>query len=217
MLRSITTFGVSMSSHPHRAINAATIPLPALAASVQVGDVVFIRVTARPFREVAAATASWTNHVGVVIDTGGPEPLIGESTFPLSGTTSLSRFIARSEDGRVTVQRLRTPPSTAAAQRIRAAAQRRLGVFYDTGFNLHSPRQFCSRFVREVLQEATGVTLGEVETFGSLLAQQPQTELGFWRLWYFGRIPWTRETVTPASLLRSRELAPVFDGVARRS
>lgn len=85
---------------------------------------------------------------------------------------------------------------------------------YDTGFDLHSRRQFCSRYVREVIEEATGIQVGEVETFAGLLSRKPQTELGFWRVWYFGQIPWQRETVTPASLLRSPGLVPVFDGAA---
>lgn len=68
--------------------------------------------------------------------------------------------------------------------------------------------------MREVIEEATGIRVGEVETFATLLTRRPQTDLGFWRVWYFGQIPWQRETVTPASLLRSLELAPVFDGIA---
>lgn len=187
-------------------------PLAVPAARLAVGDVVFIRVTARPFREVADATGSWTNHVGVIVDTGGAEPLVAESTFPLSRRTPLSDFVARSEGGRVAVHRLASPLSAEQAQRVREAADRRMGVFYDTGFDLQSQRQFCSRFVREVLAEATGVTLGEVETFAHLLARRPDTNLGFWRAWYFGRIPWQRRTVTPASLLLSRELVPVPDG-----
>lgn len=179
---------------------------------LRVGDLVFIRVGVRPFLEVAAATGSWTNHVGIVIETHGAEPLIAESTFPLARLTPLSRFIARSEQRRVAVQRLRAPLAPDAAARIQVAARRRLGTFYDTGFNLHSRRQFCSRFVREVLQEATGVSVGEVETFGALLARQPGTDLRFWRLWYFGRIPWRRQTVTPASLLGSPALVAVGHG-----
>lgn len=186
-------------------------PQPAL-PPWQVGDLVFIRVGARPFLEVAAATGSWTNHVGIVVETGGAEPLIAESTFPLARLTPLSRFVARSEQRRVAVQRLRTPLAPDAAVRIRDAARRRLGTLYDTGFNLHSRRQFCSRFVREVLQEATGVSIGEVETFGALLARQPGTDLRFWRLWYFGRIPWQRQTVTPASLLGSPALVAIAHG-----
>jgi len=85
-------------------------------------------------------------------------------------------------------------------------------VFYDTGFDLNSRGQYCSRFVREVLAEATGVTLGEVETFGALLARNPDASLAFWRFWFFGRIPWDRQTVTPASLYRSDRLRPIFDG-----
>jgi Permuted papain-like amidase enzyme, YaeF/YiiX, C92 family len=179
-----------------------------------VGDLVFIQVSALPFRRVARATGSWTNHVGVVIDVDGREPVIAESRFPLSCTTSLSRFIGRSEGGRVAVTRLKTSLTEAQKHRLRMAANRRLGIFYDSGFNLHSRRQFCSRYVREVVGEATGTSIGEVETFATLLSRQPHSSLGFWRLWYFGRIPWDRETVSPANLLRSSELTSVFDGVA---
>jgi hypothetical protein len=193
---------------------AAAASVRTLAPSLNVGDVVFIRVGARPFREVAAATDSWTNHVGIVIDTAGDEPLVAESTFPLSRTTPLSKFAARSEGGRLAIARLKAPLSDSQRRQLVAAAERRAGIFYDTGFDLHSRRQFCSRYVREVIEEATGVRVGEVETFATLLTRRPQTDLGFWRVWYFGQIPWQRETVTPASLLRSPELVPVFDGIA---
>ncbi|MBN3816536.1 hypothetical protein G3N57_07820, partial [Paraburkholderia sp. Se-20369] len=95
----------------------------------------------------------------------------------------------------------------------RAAAERRIGTLYDTGFNLRSRRQFCSRYVREVLGDATGVEVGDVETFATLLERRPGAKLGFWRLWYFGRIPWGRETVTPASVIRSDKLTLEFDGI----
>lgn len=196
----------------HRA--QATAATRYLAQQVRVGDVVFIRVAARPFLEVSAATGSWTNHVGIVVDVGGDEPLIGESKFPFSGATPWSNFIARSEGGRVAIARLHSDLTLEQQQQLRSSADRRAGIFYDTGFNLHSSRQFCSRYVREVVAEATGVILGQVETFADLLARRPQTRLSFWKFWYFGRIPWERETVTPASLLESSHLHLVFDGVA---
>ena len=83
-----------------------------------------------------------------------------------------------------------------------------------SGFDLHSRRQFCSRYVREVLAEATGVHVGEVQTFADLLQQQPGASLDFWKVWYFGRIPWQRATVTPASLLQSHALQIVYDSDA---
>lgn len=183
-----------------------------LAPALQVGDLVFIRVSARPFLEVAAATGSWTNHVGIVVDTSGAEPLLAESTFPKSKHTTWSRFVARSEGGRVAVARLGTPLSAAQQQALAQAARQRLGVHYDTGFDLYSRGQFCSRFVREVLLAATGTALGEVESFQALLQRRPDAHLGFWRWWYLGSIPWQRQTVTPASVLASEGLQRVFDG-----
>lgn len=183
-----------------------------LNASLKVGDVVFIRVSPLPFRKVSEATGSWVNHVGIVIDVSGREPLVAESTFPFSRTTAISRFIARSENGRVAIERLDRPLTTQESRAIKEAARKRLGIFYDTGFNLNSPRQFCSRFVHEVFLEATGTQVGQVETFKTLLGRNPHADLAFWRLWYFENIPWDRKTVTPASVLSSPNLNPVFDG-----
>ncbi len=184
-----------------------------LGRTLAVGDIVFIRIGAYPFRKVAEATGSWTNHVGIVLDVSGKEPVIGESRFPFSGATTLSRFVARSAGGRVAVMRLPAPLTSAQRAGIIAAAAQREHVFYDSGFDIHSHRQFCSRYVREVLQQGAGVDVGEVENFQTLLARAPQADVGFWRVWYFGSIPWQRETVTPASVLNSPGLITVFDGV----
>ena len=192
-----------------------TTSIPSLARELKVGDIAFTRIDAKPFREVAKATGSWTNHVGIVLDVSRDEPVIGESKFPLSGTTTLARFVARSDGGRVAVLRLGTDLTPTQQAALRAAADRRAGIFYDTGFDIASAnRQFCSRYVREVVIEATGTPLGEVENFSKLLTRQPDVKLGFWKLWYFGNIPWERRTVTPASVMQSPALRPVFDGVA---
>jgi hypothetical protein len=194
------------------AIPGDAVKLEDLAGQMQIGDVVFIRATALPFRKVASTTGSWTNHVGIVIDISGAQPLIAESAFPLSRVTTLSRFVARSEAGRVAVTRLKAPLSDKQRAAIPRAARERLHVLYDTGFDLNSRRQFCSRYVREVLHQATGVDVGEVENFSTLLSKNPDADLRFWQLWYFNRIPWQRETVTPASLLRSSDMVEIFSG-----
>jgi Permuted papain-like amidase enzyme, YaeF/YiiX, C92 family len=199
------------------ATTASAVSLDVVARELKVGDLVFIRIAFRPFAEVAAATGTWTNHVGIVVDVSGGAPQVAESAFPLSRITTLSRFVKRSESGRFAVMRLKEDLTAEQQASVLAAATRRLGIFYDTGFDLHSRREFCSRFAREVLAEATGHTVGEVETFAHLLASRPDANQNFWRIWYFGRVPWNRETVTPASLLRSHEVQVVFDGRAKVS
>jgi hypothetical protein len=206
----------SMGSHAKTAVmHQASTTVSSLAPRLEVGDVLFIRIAFKPFCEVAAATGTWTNHVGIVVE-AGTDPVVAESRFPLSCRTRLSKFVARSEASRIAVARPARQLSTQEKHAVRAAAERRVGVVYDTGFDLHSRRQFCSRYVREVLHEASGVAIGDVETLSQLFVRQPNANLAFWRLWYFGNIPWNRETVTPASLLHSPALAPIFDGFVAR-
>lgn len=188
------------------------LSLQQLASRLRPGDLVFIRVTPRPFLEVAKATGSWTNHVGIVVRAADGDAVIAESTFPRARRTPWPDFVARSEAGRVAVMRPAVDWTPTHLQALDLAVTRREGTFYDTGFDLHSSRQFCSRYVREVLQEATGLSVGEVQTFAQLLEQRPGVDLGFWRLWYLGRIPWQRQTVTPASVLTSDGLDRIFHG-----
>lgn len=177
----------------------------------KIGDLVFIDVCVKPFKMVSDATACWANHVGIVVDTAGGNVMVAESTFPFSKRTSLEKFIQRSTQGRVAVKRPRRAFTAEQEQAIVAAADKRMGILYDTGFDLYSRRQFCSRFVYEVLQEAVGLTVGKVENFATLLHQNPHAKLSFWRCWYFGLIPWQRRTVTPASVLRSTEIVSVCE------
>jgi hypothetical protein len=208
---------ISVSKVPERDL----APLPALrVAEIErvlcVGDVIFTRIGRLPFQQVAQVTDTWTNHVGIVVGFDGSGAVIAESRVPLSCRTPFSSFVRRSMDGRVAVLRLDRPLSDAEVGRLQSAAASRFGKLYDTGFNLRSRRQFCSRFVREVLEDSTGVTVGETETFRELLSRNPESDLRLWKVWYFGRIPWTRTTITPASMYASIRLEVVFDGLLHR-
>lgn len=189
-----------------------SMPLKALADHLQVGDLLFIRLRARPFVEAADVMLTWTNHVGIVLNTHRKEPVIAESVVPMSRLSRLSRVVARSDYWRVAVKRPSEPLTVRQQARLEQAVQRRLGAMYDVGFNLNSNWQFCSKFVREVMHEATGLQLGEIETLADLFSNNPQARLGFWKLWYLGRIPWERQTVTPVSVMLSPTLRTVFDG-----
>lgn len=205
-------FAYAGTSEPPQIVEQKIASLP-LAQQLQVGDVVFIRIPKAPFTKVADSTSSWVNHVGIVSAVVGNEVMIAESRVPVSGVTTWEKFVHRSDAGRVAITRLPTALNAQQEQTLKHAIHKRNGIWYDTGFDLHSKnRQFCSRYVREILQEATGVELGEVENFATLLKNNPQADERFWRAWYFGKIPWQRETITPASLLRDGRMRLVFDG-----
>jgi Permuted papain-like amidase enzyme, YaeF/YiiX, C92 family len=186
-----------------------------LEGRLRVGDLVFTRIGGIPFTQVAAATGTWTNHVGIVVGFNSLGAVVAESRVPLSRRTRFRGFVRRSADGRVAVLRLPRSLTEEECSLLRWSMKRRLWRLYDTGFNLRSRRQFCSRFVREVLQESTGEAIGEIQTFRELLEQNPGADLRLWKLWYFGRIPWDRTTITPGSLYTSHSLEVVFDGTVR--
>ena len=87
-----------------------------LAASAHVGDLVFIRVPANALRDAAGATGAWANRFGIVVDTSGDEAVIAESALAWTKLTPLSRFVARTDGGRIALARRVAAPS-ADAQR----------------------------------------------------------------------------------------------------
>jgi len=168
---------------------------------VRSGDIIFISVTA--FTKVSAATNCPANHVGIVFNDPERGWLVAESAVPLSRYTPLAKFIARSDDGWCEIRRLKSGLSDTQVGALRAQCDARMGVPYHPGFRYESRRLFCSKFVYDVYQTALGVKIGELETFSHLLNRNPEAGLTFWRVWFFGRIPWNRITVTPASQFES--------------
>lgn len=165
----------------------------------RVGDIVFIRVSNFLYRRVADATCSWTSHVGMIDHREGEEWFVAESAVPRSRYSSLSRFLRRSEGGRFAIMRLRSPIDEAGQARLQEEAKRRMGKWYTFGFDMDSRHQYCSKFVYEVYRDALAVSIGKVETFRDLLERNPNSPLAFWRMWFLGRIPWNRRTITPGS------------------
>jgi hypothetical protein len=181
--------------------------------ALQTGDIIFIRVANFLYRRVADATASWTSHVGMVHRREGAEWLVAESAVPWSRYSPLTRFISRSEAGRCAVMRLKSPPDAHAQKKLQDEAERRMGQWYHFGFDLGARRQFCSKFVYEVYRDALGVNIGTIESFRELLERNPASPLTFWKIWFLGRIPWERRTITPGSQYQSDLLERVCENV----
>jgi Permuted papain-like amidase enzyme, YaeF/YiiX, C92 family len=124
---------------------------------------------------------------------------------------TLANFVSRSDNGWLVVRRRGNGLSSNEIESLRKECDSRMGKLYHLGFHFLSSRQFCSKFVYETYLTALDVEIGTLESFEALLTSQPDTPLWFWRLWFMGRIPWSRITVTPASQLRSERLETVWE------
>jgi hypothetical protein len=200
--------------HDHPLETVVSCSLPELEARLQNGDILFTAAPNFIFRNVARTCRSWTSHVGIAFR--GPSGWrVAESTIPISKFTPLRNFIRKSEDRRFTLCRLKTGLSPAQVEALRREATARMGIPYHFGFDYHSRLQFCSKFVHDVYDDALGIRLGRQETFTDLLMGNPDAPIVFWRCWFFGRIPWDRVTVTPATQLRSELLDSIQSGEVR--
>jgi Permuted papain-like amidase enzyme, YaeF/YiiX, C92 family len=174
------------------------------------GDILFTSIPNFLYRRVAQTTGSLTSHVGIAFydqDTGW---LVAESAVPTVRYVTLANFISRSDNGWLVVRRMGNGLSSNQIESLRKECDRLMGKLYHLGFHFLSSRQFCSKFVYETYLTALDVEVGTLESFEALLTSQPETPLWFWRLWFMGRIPWSRITVTPASQLRSDLLQTVW-------
>lgn len=182
-------------------------PLPPL----EVGDIVFTCIPTELFKSISKASLCWSNHVAIIIGHDGNDYLVAESRVPISKTTTLSKFIKRSDKQHFAIRRLTTPLTDKQKLAICSQVPRRLNILYHTGFKFDSSRQFCSKFVYEIYKDALHVEIGKLETFDELLKNNPNANLTFWKIWFFGKIPWQRRTVTPASLWYCPKLETIFD------
>lgn len=183
----------------------------AAASVIAEGDLIFLDIPYILFRRVAEGTNSWTSHVGIVLKDEYGAWVVAESTVPLSKKTPLCNYLRRSSDYTFEIKRLNRPLNALDIGKLRTTANAMLDRFYNLGFNFDSNLFFCSKFVYLTYQ-SIGVEVGRVQTFRELMAENPKVSMTFWKLWFFGSVPWERRTVTPASQLNDSQFFSVLKG-----
>lgn len=177
--------------------------------NLEVGDIVFTHIPFPPFCNISEATETFANHVGVVTGFDGDKIIVSESRVPFSTTTTLDAFIKRSKNFKFEVYRVKRSLTEAEKAIVTKSASEKQNILYNTTYDINRRGSFCSKFVRDVLFEATGEEIGKIEDLQQILNANPKASLTFWKIWFFGRIPWARRTVTPKSLIVDEKLEKV--------
>jgi len=175
------------------------------------GDIIFIRISNFLYRRVAETSDSWESHVGLAFHNPGGGWSVAESRVPVATFTPMEQFISRSDKGRFLVKRVREHLTGEEKACLRKAAESMMNKLYHQGFNYDSPRLYCSKFVYDVYKNALGREVGRIQSFRELLSAYPDAPVGFWRVWFFGVIPWARRCVTTTSQINDEKLVTVFD------
>lgn len=176
---------------------------------IQEGDILFISIDSFLYKQVAKGTGSWCSHVGFAIKEGD-DWFVLESALPFVTKCPLRKFLKRTCNSEFAMRRLKSGLTNDQIEALKKNANKRMGKLYHLGFKYDSSREFCSKFVHNVFKETLSIEIGKVQTLKELLEENPQASVGFWRAWFFGFIPWSRRTVTPASQLVDEKLVTVL-------
>lgn len=173
---------------------------------LKIGDVVFIHIPFPPFCNISKNTGCWANHVGVVYDIkNNGDVIIAESKIPTVAKTRLPLFLLKAKNKEMRVYRCHELNSEEIVK-IQVAIDKYIGIKYDLGFDYDSNKMYCSKFVKTVIGESLGVDIGEKETLKEIFSNNSTVSLMFWKLWFVGKIPWSRSTVTPKSVFEDVQL-----------
>lgn len=183
----------------------------AVEQQLQEGDIVFLNIDNWLYRKVAAATKSWTTHVGMTVQEGG-RWMVAESTIPFSKKTEFCRFLKKTAEGQFSIRRLNAQDAPRLdLNKMRAAIEANMSRPYDLHFNYDGSWMFCSKFVYEIYKQASGLEIGKIETLGEIRDNNPDGDPSFWEYWFLGNVPWSQRTITPQAQFVDAKLVTVVE------
>lgn len=176
---------------------------------VRDGDVIFHASRSAQSLAIQRATGSRYSHMGLILHRDG-RPYVFEAVEPVR-YTPLAQWIARGQDRRYVVKRLRTPPDAAQVARLRAQAERLRGRHYDLGFGWSDQRIYCSELVYKVYERAMDVRIGRLQRLREFELDDPAVRAKL-RERYGDRVPLDEPVISPAAMFDSPLLVAVASG-----
>jgi uncharacterized protein YycO len=181
-------------------------PIAFSAAPLRDGDIIFHASRSTQSAAIQRATHSPYSHMGVVLYRDG-KPFVFEAIATVR-YTPLATWIARGEDGRYVVRRLKRAPKPAELQRLHAAANAYEGKPYDLYFEWSDARIYCSELVWKMYRDAMGVEIGALQKLREFdLTDSAVKEKMGER--YGTHIPLDERVISPASMFDSSLLQTV--------
>lgn len=187
------------------ALAASALALAAV-PEVREGDLVFQTSRSAQSLAVQRATRSPFSHMGIVLFRAG-KPFVFEAVATVR-YTPLADWVARGEEGRCVVMRLRKPLEPEALARLRRKARRLEGRPYDLAFEWSDRRIYCSELVWKLYRRAAGLEIGRLQHLRDFDLADPVVKAKL-RERYGARVPLDEPVISPASMAASDLLETV--------
>jgi cell wall-associated NlpC family hydrolase len=176
------------------------------APSLRDGDIIFHTSESAQSAAIQRATHSRYSHVGLVLYREG-KPFVFEAISTVR-YTPLASWIARGDDGRYVVKRLKKTLTAEQVRKLRAAAEKYAGKPYDLYFEWSDARIYCSELVWKAYREALGIELGTRQKLREFDLSDPVVKSKM-RERYGTRVPLDEPVISPAAQFESPLLETV--------
>ena len=173
------------------------------------GDLIFQTSLSRQSKAIQLATKSKYSHCGLIYKEGN-EFYVFEAVQPVKRTT-LDKWIARGQDGKYVIKRLKNADqflTPEALRKMKQVGNQFNGKNYDLTFEWSDDKMYCSELIWKIYQRATGIEIGKLEKLSDFdLTNEDVKQKVKER--YGDKIPTNEIVISPAAIFDSELLITV--------
>lgn len=173
------------------------------------GDLIFQTSLSRQSKAIQLATKSKYSHCGLIYK-DGKDFYVFEAVQPVK-LTSLDKWIARGQDGKFVIKRLKNADQVltpSVIEKMREVGDQFKGKNYDLTFEWSDDKIYCSELIWKIYQRATGLKIGRLQKLKDfdLTDKAVQTKM---KERYGDKIPMDETVISPISIYDSDLLMTV--------
>ncbi|MGV8995232.1 MAG: YiiX family permuted papain-like enzyme [Flavobacterium sp.] len=173
------------------------------------GDIIFQTSLSNQSKAIQLATNSKYSHCGIIYE-DGKDFYVFEAIQPVT-TTPLSKWIARGENGKYVIKRLKNAnavltPST--LNKMKEIGNEFKGKNYDLTFEWSDDKIYCSELIWKIYKRATGIEVGKLEKLSDFDLTNSAVKSKMNER-YGAKIPLNETVISPAAIFDSDNLLTV--------
>jgi uncharacterized protein YycO len=173
------------------------------------GDIIFQTSLSGQSKAIQVATHSKYSHCGLIYKDGN-DIFVFEAVQPVK-RTPLDKWIARGENGRFVIKRLKNAEQVltpATVEKMKQVGEEFLGKNYDLTFEWADNKIYCSELIWKVYQRATGLEVGKLQKLSDFDLTNEEVKKKMTER-YGKKIPMNEIVISPSSIFESELLTTV--------
>ena len=173
------------------------------------GDIIFQTSLSNQSKAIQLATKSKYSHCGIIYKSGN-DFYVFEAIQPVT-TTPLSKWIARGENGKYVIKRLKNANSVltpSTLKKLKEVGNEFKGKDYDLTFEWSDDKIYCSELIWKIYKSVTGIEVGKLDKLSDFDLTNSAVKSKM-KERYAAKIPLNETVISPAAIFDSENLTTV--------